>query len=565
MELCSLLLALVPSGHAAYHPTEADLYLEVPHVGEALAAFSKAPMASFLAEDAVRGFLGMVMESGEIDGVAALSSLAEDVFGVQGAEELLRSTRGVSLSVRLPGEGRDLGLLWIADLPGAEAAGSLASRLAGGGETFRSSLLPGIELWSRAEGDRLLVGGGAWSPDHYAPEATLEEATDFRSGMGHFGERGGTTVLRVHQRRSPAEFLRLLMGDSMGMALPSGSAMSALLGGERSLRMNFVDGRFVTDLFEKTEPSFLGNQPVRKAWLDVVAPDAMFAYSTSVQGEGAAQLLGSFISAEQRASVEAELGFSIDELVADVGPGAVVYANPLRGPALPETYAWVEIGDAVGFCKAVTDLCTYLAESDPEFDVKTKDYRVKDAASGERIKIPITTLSLPPSMAPSMGMIPAPRPSFAAAQGKLVISASEMHLKRELKRVYGEQEGSGAALFAPFAVPEDARSVVFMSWNRLVEGVLSLARSLGGMLGGMGGGEMPDLSKLPDASLFTRHFSPTVHYSRAVEGGRLRYHEASFGPETWLFPALAGVVGWERTSQALQSETAGAEPVTTGQ
>jgi hypothetical protein len=56
----------------------------------------------------------------------------------------------------------------------------------------------------------------------------------------------------------------------------------------------------------------------------------------------------------------------------------------------------------------------------------------------------------------------------------------------------------------------------------------------------MGGGELPiDATALPEGSVFTRFFEPTVMWYRPTEHGMRAHVESSFGPETWL--GLAGV------------------------
>jgi hypothetical protein len=65
----------------------------------------------------------------------------------------------------------------------------------------------------------------------------------------------------------------------------------------------------------------------------------------------------------------------------------------------------------------------------------------------------------------------------------------------------------------------------------------------------MAGDMVPfDLNTLPDPKAFTKYLRPTFHVSRVTEGGTYRYHEASFGPETWLAIAGVGLLGAQDTA-----------------
>jgi hypothetical protein len=140
---CSLSLA---GGHADLHPSNANLFFEVPDVEAAIVAYKNAPLAQLLKDVEVREFLGPLLDRDPEEvsfGVLADWALTEmrdelPVLGVQ-ALELLPDVRRASLSIS------------------------------------------GLELEGMT--DELKAGGGEWSPAffHRAGKARLQVVFDFAS------------------------------------------------------------------------------------------------------------------------------------------------------------------------------------------------------------------------------------------------------------------------------------------------------------------------------------------------------------------------------------------------
>ena len=92
----------------------------------------------------------------------------------------------------------------------------------------------------------------------------------------------------------------------------------------------------------------------------------------------------------------------------------------------------------------------------------------------------------------------------------------------------------------PHRPPEQATAFAYLDWRALLTGVYEGARGVVGLMAAMGGGELPiDATALPEGSVFTRFFEPTVMWYQPTEHGLRAHVESSFGPETWL--GLAGV------------------------
>lgn len=549
MILAPLLLTLAPLGgsHAELHPADATFFVEVPDAPALLAAYDRAPLLQMLADAKVREVLGGFGVPGDaLEMGPALQAALTELLPEGVDPALITGATAVSMSLTLPsGEGEPR-FHAIIDYPNAEMAAQVASAAEAmrAAERTDASEAGGEDVRVTAEGSRVtatdLAAGVALG---------LDENAAFQRCGSALGAGSGVTVLHGFSRVSPYEAVEAA-SRAAGEPLDPQVGMLRDVGGMGRFRMQLRGDRFVSELFMPDDGErkgrVLGGQPVPSDWLASVPTGQMFVYSAALDGKAAA--------AHVAALFDGEAGKQIAALVERVGPGFVAYAEPIAGIGLPRSYSWIELKDPEGFQEELTALITEAGAMMPGLAANTRGYRVKDAATGERIEVPVTTIALPPEV---MQQIPVPglSPSFAVHDGKLLASLSSMHVKRELKRLYSGEEASATNPLAQsgFSYPEDARSVIWMDWAAMIDGAVGLVRTFGPMLAGMAGGDVPfDFERIPPSETFTRFFRPTFHYSQRVEGGEYRYHEASFGPETWL-----GLAGMGMAAQSKMSSMGG--------
>jgi len=558
--LSLLLLALsspAAPDHAALHPAEAEFYLACPDIQRLEGAYAQAPVIRMLGDE-----LGLPAEALELRPM--IEGMLAEALGSPEDAQLVLGARAFSMSVDLPAaEDAPPGVQVVIDYASAEHAQRLSSLLserlpkpapaAGGPVTSapapRSAELGGMPFGWTVEDQRVVLWGGAhteeaWRALRESSSGTLGAGEPWRRGGSAFAEGSAPTLLEGYYHLDPAQVAPLL-GD-LPIDLPADE-----VSGHARMRMQLRGDRFVSEMFCSNdggeERAIIGARPVEAKWLDGVPADTLFTYSTSLDGAAAADLLmerfGPMFGSQHEEDEGADdLRSHLRGLLSRVGPGAVVFMGRL-GLGIPPTTMRAQVAQPETF---QSDLAAAIDRL-PGLSTKTKDTRVK-RADGERVKVPVTEVVLPTDLMPQGVPVPIGNPAFAVHDGMLLMSSSRSALRKELTRLLGgADEGTNVLSASGFELPEDASSTFVMDWGGLIEGVVGLVRGLGGMLGGMGeGGEMPfDFSKIPPAETFTRFFRPTFHYTRPVEGGTYHYHEASFGPETWLGIAAAAVKGIE--------------------
>ncbi|HJP01182.1 MAG TPA: type II secretion system protein GspG [Planctomycetota bacterium] len=257
--IASLLLCLPPcvlaGDHAVLHPADATVYLELPDIPAAIAAYPNAPLLSLLADAevsaAVAG-LGLVEEPEGFDLLhavgAAIDERIDDLpWEARRGLELVASAQSASLSLRAGNEGALLaavvdgelfvggipynalqameggGFLLVLELPTEDASGEAVYLVEGGlgaagvlpevdemillGEPakVRRYSIPGTagetELWFTRAGARLLMGGGTTTPESVAARAadaaapsSIATTPDRRAAQAAFGEPQGALL-----------------------------------------------------------------------------------------------------------------------------------------------------------------------------------------------------------------------------------------------------------------------------------------------------------------------------------------------------------------------------------
>lgn len=594
--IASLLLVLAQSqapAHAALHPESADVYLELGELPALWKAYEGAPLARLLRDEKVGGFLRGLGLQLEASPAKLFEGLLASEFPASGVDAWFDGLEKASLSLgaSTASDAPTWTLTAIADFAEpaqcevakqalfalASAHAPLEGQSALGAERLTLDQ-PKLELWCRSDERRLILGGGATTPadvqarkdgaQGFAGDPSLQRA------QSAFAKASGATIFWYAQRRSPLELLSALFPGDPQLAsarqalakVPAGD----LLSGERALRMQLAGDRFVTEIFssepDKDAKHVLGNQPIQGAWLEPIPSKTMFAYASALDGAALANMLKGLLAKDEASSaalaaLEKKLGFGVERIFGRLGPGLTVYSDAPAGPGLPEVRVWIDCSDPDAFQADLEQFVTAFGETMPGFTLRTRGYRVSNEATGAKIEIPVTTLTLPQEMA-QLGPM-SPSPSYARVGNKLVLALSSSNVKSELKRIHGgegEPIVAGENIFVKrkVALPEDARSVVMMDWGSLIASALNMLKTLGPMLGD----QLPfDLASLPQAYDVTQFFQPTYHYSRKVEGGTYRRNEGSFGPETWL--GIAGVarqnVGQRARPQTVALE--GSNPV----
>lgn len=281
--------------------------------------------------------------------------------------------------------------------------------------------------------------------------------------------------------------------------------------------------------------SAFGVKELEPAALKGLPADAMFACSTSMDASRVIPML--FSGQMNQKELEAGLGFPLERLWSNLGPGVTMWSYPISGPAIPTTFMKLESRDAEAAHADLSKLLEFAAQNRSGIEVRTRDYKVKLASTGKRTPVPITTLRADGLDEALSDVGVSLSPAFCLFQGELLIASSGTQLKKELKRRGAGEARPTVDLTGPLAAMgvQGATTVWNFDFGKLVDGLLSLARVAGGMAGGM----LPvDLSNVPSAEGFVKHVRPTFHAQGVDAKGAWMVHEASFGPETWM-----GIVG----------------------
>lgn len=563
-----LLLTLAPQGpsHAALHPADADVFVELVEVQRTLQVLDQSPVLRFLRDEKVKGLLEKL-------GQPTSSSLSELVQGVldeavDGGDTSAWLSGLASVSASLapsPGGADPVALLVVADFSTAEQAAAFHATVRAGfaqHEPIPGSL-PGLErlkpggdagpeFWSVPLEKRVLMGTKTSKPEDAAARASgalagLAANEALTKRLGGLGSPTGTTLAWFALAR-PLQEIAQTIGSGIGPdldVLERAPDSVNVFAHPCVARIAMAGERVVSEMIT-SEPPAPDTKPVQLAWLEPVPSGSMLLFASAFDGAAAARRLREILAADEQAkaalaAVEQKLGYGPERLLSRLGPGLTFYAAAPAGLALPDSRLWIDCEDPAAFASEFEALITAMGELLPGYQAKTKPYKVKVKDSEQKIEIPVTTLTLPPD-AVQIPMVSL-SPSFAPVGKRLVFGFGSMDVKSELKRVHsgdGEPITPGANPLAAhgFTLPENAGTVVVMDWGKLFSGVVATAKAFAGMASPE---DLPfDLALLPTPELFRQYFKPTFYYSKPVAGGTYRRNEASFGPETWL--GLVGAV-----------------------
>ena len=293
----------------------------------------------------------------------------------------------------------------------------------------------------------------------------------------------------------------------------------------------------------------LGNlaaQPIDQGLWSFLPNDAIGVIGATLDGPGLyTELVGDLVEDMGQEKVDTKLaeireryGFDLEQDVfANLGGGAFGYMLPIRGvTGLPEITLAVQLRDGEGFAKGLDGLLSLLVDrSGDGLSVRSKPYR----------GVPVWTFAFEQSGGPS-GMLQRIgfAPSLTIVENHLLVTLTSLRAKREIKRALKGEFEPHPLTSGPYAPPAEATAYAYLDWQSLLNGIYEGVRGVVGLMGAMGGGEMPiDPSELPEPSTFTRFFEPTVAWYRPTEDGARARFASSFGPETVLGLGSVGFMG----------------------
>ncbi|MEM7307124.1 MAG: type II secretion system protein GspG [Planctomycetota bacterium] len=535
------------ASHVELHPAEAELFLESPDVPALLASYDQAPMAQLFADEeavaALRRVLGMPQLSGEGLLKAGMSALPLPPSMQLGAYDAIFEARAASMSF-LPGTAQQApGGLLVLDWKSATTATEAAEAFASLHES----------MWTHADGTRVFVGGGSFTRERWsavqagdAPNLASLEAAGV--GAARLGPDRGPVVLRGFHLRNPADLVLSALPPGDAAELDGVATVARTLFGTGAMhwRMALAGKRFVTEAFQPdaTRPmeavSWLGAEPVRTSLLDEVHSGSLLVLASTMQSDGLRDAVfaalgsaGGRSGAAVRADLEAALAVPPNDTFAKLGPGAVLFVQPIKGLGLPKSFLMMELRSPDGVLEEITAMAEALAQGVEGFKVRASKYK----------GVPYVTMTLPDEVA-SLGDLGTLRPTMTVLDGLLIVTNGSLSLKKEIRRRQGVEKDQLPPASYPWtrstsSFPTDSTALMYVDWAAQVDGLFGMARAFGPMISQFAGDLPFDLNNLPAPTLFTRHMPATLHTKRPVEGGMYTRHSAGFAWETWV--GLAGL------------------------
>jgi len=479
-----------------------------------------------------------------IDAASEFGAEFVDLLGMQFVIEFKNQTALDELRNMLAG---------LADSSGSQSVRAGPFQMSGVQAELQEWTAPegGLKFWQMRAQNMLVIGAGLATPEAFAArmaDPTLKTAAEpFYAGLTKdFGSASGATIVQGTLRLADyADAMRTMLSEDSGDA----ETFEMLEGmfPNASIRIQLVGERFITEMASKyvkpsgTVAAALGLGPLPKDLLTAVPEDAIGVYATSFDGPLMWTSLKEGMQAEgeeaEQAQAEVEkleerYDFSIEhDLFGSLGKGMLLYLLPLKGvTSIPGMALVVDVKDPVALQRGIEGLMAMLNdEAAEELKVRSKPYR--DA--------PVWTFSFGGEEGEDLNpLMNAFSPSISIVKNRLLVTLNSMHIKKEIKRALGEEQGVHAIATPAQAPPADAVSFGYMDWATLINGAYTGGRGLLGLMGGP-----VDATNLPEPSVFTRFYKPTIFYSRMIPNGSYVRNESSFGPETWAGLIGVGLVG----------------------
>jgi len=581
--------ATIQPGHSAWHPADSIVYVELPDLVAARRDWHTTAIGRLIADPEIHTALGALMGMEKLDPGAKLveqmrTDAPEGMYDSVAA--LLAGVRAVSVSAT-PTATTAAALQGKVSDP-AEAMGAFglqvtlsmeSSALATQTMDFivKGLMEDGIEStlepleWGGVAGAALSMTGGGPVGDGVkllrldkelflvAGASNVEDlqkrfggdgssmATNkaWTAGVSHFGSARGTTVVELYSGLS--KFASLWGGMELD---PIYELAEGLLGTTGSMvarggrwRITIDEGIYVSDGYQMRDgssqlDSFLERGPLSENALAFVNPKALVASAVQFNPEGLVGVIRGMSASEDGdafSRFEATHGFKLDDMVLALGDSATFSMPNLPLMTAPDVQVSVALKDREKFNGGFTGIVALIGNLlGDKGTIAVKEYRGNQLA----------TISLTFDLGiPGLPVDPTKMftPTFVALEDRVLITATQSFAKKVVRSA-AKGDLDTHEFLSQVSMPEGVAEVGYADWANMVGGLYTIGRSMAGMFAsGMEPGTIPfDLNKLPEASLFLRHFKPSLRWERRVDGGMLHHGESSFGPDVMLTMCLAG-------------------------
>jgi hypothetical protein len=365
----------------------------------------------------------------------------------------------------------------------------------------------------------------------------------FEPGRAAFTKKAETPVLELFMR----PFLEDVLNEEQPEMVPALDLAEALIGPAASMairgghwRMGIDGGQFVTQgIHDPSEggplSGVLGAQPLDPSALALVHPDALITSVMSLDASVLAKLFVQYMSEDDLAGMDAELGFRPDRDIAGALGNAVSYSLPPLKSLLsaPNLMGAIRLNDKDKFTKGMDGLLSIVEQ----FGEDTLSF------TGD-LNLPIEGLPIDPASFF--------KPTITIMEDRVLMTTLSTHAKREVRRVLKlAKKGLEPPVHEKIMAMGDlggATTVGYADWPTFFGALYSQVKGLAPLIAG--GAELPiDPAMLPDAAVLTRHFKPSENWTRVKDGKVMQYAKSSLGAEVSFLPsAMLALVFGTRTS-----------------
>ncbi|MFT7676894.1 MAG: hypothetical protein ACI8QC_000871 [Planctomycetota bacterium] len=577
------------------HPAGASLFMQVPDVPALIEAYKQSAYGQLVGDTDLRGAIARVMGQDSFDPMGLIMEwwdAAEESGEIPQIRPLLTSIRGISFSMSLAGHdlaafvetanalsgkeqeaaiagmlGLDLVVEFADQQFAGQAIGLLTESLGPDAEKLQASTIEGpggnITQWAVdgatgmgatirifQAGSRLMLHTGIQGLAT-APERIAGTGASIAERMGELGaslpKAGGQAVFELHNQIGD-QVLDLIEAETgeigvIGMAVQlleaAGGPGFTMMLRNGAWRLSAEDGRFTTNGVhlardESILDSAIGATNLTEEGLSLVHPEAIAGGLVSIDSDKLTSWMTEILGGEGQEKLtqfSESYGFNpITDLIEPLGSAGAWSLKSSIGLGAPPFQLMVAVGEPEAMRRGLAGLARLLPDAVGEgASIKSRPYRGYDVytvrfnSEGMDLgDLPINPLDLF-------------QPTFVVMDDRLIVTVNSIQAKREIKRILKGESALHPALAGELFPEGGAGQVGFANWIEVVGRLYSAAKSLAPIIaGGMAAeGELPfDLTVLPDAELFTRHFETSYEWKRR-DGALVRYYgESSFGPES---------------------------------
>ncbi|MFT5050423.1 MAG: hypothetical protein ACI8QZ_001825 [Chlamydiales bacterium] len=589
-------------GHSAWHPADSIVYIELPDVPAARREWWTTSIGKVLTDPAIHTALGALTGVEKLDPTTKVveqfrDQVSGEIYKV--LDGLLDSVSTVSLSLQpteatpaaLQGgaSNRDeimaaFGMQIVLSLSSAEVAGQAIELMSKGFKEEGKEVALEELTWNGVGGVLLRVTGDGPVGEGVqvarvgkelfivAGVATLEAAQKrfesdapsmgasdaWTQGVSQFSDARGTTVVELYS--GLARFASLWGGAKLD---PVFELTEGLLGTNGAIlarggrwRICIDDGRYVSDGYQVRAGSdgverFLERGPLGEDALAFVNPKALVASAVQFDPKALVEVIRSESADEEGdalSRLEATHGVQLGEMIQALGDSATFSMPNLPLMTAPDIQVSVALADRDKFVAGFTGLVAIIGELlGDKGTIAIKEYRDTQLA----------TVSLTFDLGiPGLPVDPTKifTPTMVVLQDRVLFTATQSFAKKVVRSA-AKGDVQSHDYLSQVSIPEGVSEVGYADWAKMVGGLYTMGRSMAGMFAGSAEDIPFDLTKLPDAGLFLRHFKPSLRWERRVDGGMLHHGESSFGPDLMFAAGLGG-------AGALLGQSSPGEPFT---